>query len=305
MRYRIRHSTRYHYENNVVHAHHLAHLRPRTLPTQQVERCEITTTPPSVAGRHGLDYYGNHVDSFEVFGIHDSLEVVATSTVNVQANPLATSRPLIDTSWENVTQLLNSSPRLLEAQEFRLASPLVRPFSALREYALKSFTPNRPLLAAAVDLNHRINRDFKYEVNATDESTPLALVMEDRRGVCQDFAHVAVGCLRSLGLAARYVSGYLETTPPPGRPRLIGADASHAWASVYVPDVGWFDFDPTNDALPSERHITVGWGRDFSDVSPLKGVVLGGRSQTMAVGVDVARIDEQAAPAQSQSQAQQ
>jgi transglutaminase-like putative cysteine protease len=290
MRYQVHHVTRYSYQTPVVHAHHLAHMRPRSLPNQQVERCEIVTNPPCAAAQHYLDYFGNHVDAFELFGTHETLEVSATSTVNVAPNPLAESQALLDTSWNTVIDRLDRDPTLLDVQELRLASPIIRPFSAVREYAARTFTPNRPLMAAVIELNERIFRDFKYDPTATDESTPLALVMEDRRGVCQDFAHLAVGCLRSLGLPARYVSGYMETAPPAGRERLIGADASHAWASVYVPDLGWFDFDPTNNVLPSDRYVTVGWGRDFSDVSPLKGVLLGGPSQQVAVGVDVERI---------------
>jgi transglutaminase-like putative cysteine protease len=157
----------------------------------------------------------------------------------------------------------------------------------LSAYAAPSFAARLPLIDAVIDLNRRINTDFTYDPAATDTSTPLAQVLREKRGVCQDFAHVAIGCLRSLGLAARYVSGYLETQPPPGQARLVGADASHAWASVYVPDLGWLDFDPTNNMLPSERHITVAWGRDFSDVTPLKGMVLGGGAHTLTVGVDV------------------
>jgi transglutaminase-like putative cysteine protease len=157
----------------------------------------------------------------------------------------------------------------------------------LLDYAVPIFTRKRPIVEAVLELNHRIHTEFKYDPSATDISTPLGQVMREKRGVCQDFAHVAIGVLRSVGLPARYVSGYLETTPPAGRERLIGADASHAWASTFVPGFGWLDFDPTNDVVTSERHITVAWGRDFSDVSPLKGVVLGGGRHTLSVGVDV------------------
>jgi transglutaminase-like putative cysteine protease len=288
--YRVQHITSYSYRSSVVHAHHLAHMRPRTLPHQRVTRCEITTHPSSIAASHHLDYFGNHVDSFEVFGTHDTLKVTATSDVELEPNPISESLTLLDTSWENVVNKLETDHGQLAVQAFRLASPVVRPFPSLRDYAVRTFAPGKPLIAAVLELNQRIHEEFKYDTAATDESTPLALFLEEKRGVCQDFAHLAVGCLRSLGLAARYVSGYLETVPPPGRERLIGADASHAWASAYVPDLGWLDFDPTNNVLPSDRHITIGWGRDFSDVSPLKGVVLGGASHSVSVGVDVERV---------------
>jgi transglutaminase-like putative cysteine protease len=265
-------------------------MRPRTLGNQRVTRCEITTEPASIAAHHYLDYFGNHVDSFEVFGSHETLKVVTTSDVEVNPNPISESLTLFHTSWENVVSQLDGNLSQLDVQEFRLASPVIRPFAALRDYAARTFVPGKPLVTAVLELNRRIHEEFKYDTAATDESTPLALFLEEKRGVCQDFAHLAVGCLRSLGLAARYVSGYLETVPPPGRERLVGADASHAWASAYVPDLGWLDFDPTNNVLPSDRHITVGWGRDFSDVSPLKGVVLGGASHGVSVGVDVERV---------------
>jgi len=177
-------------------------------------------------------------------------------------------------------------------REFCFDSPLVRSHHLLREYAEQSFSVGRALEEAIIELNERIHADFKYEPTATDVSTPLAQVMRDRRGVCQDFAQVAVGCLRSMGLPARYVSGYLETQPPPGQTKLVGADASHAWASAYLGERGWLDFDPTNNALPSDQHVTVAWGRDFSDVSPLRGVVLAGGSHRIIVGVDVQRIEE-------------
>jgi transglutaminase-like putative cysteine protease len=290
MRYRVRHTTSYRYETSVVHAHHLAHLRPRNLPNQRVERSEVVAVPAALRMVQDTDYFGNPIDRFEVLGVHDTLEVTAQSVVSVEPNPFSSSPPLLDVSWENVVEELDENPAELSIQEFRLVSPLIRTHAAAREYAMPTFLPRRPLMAAIVELNQRIFEEFSYQIAATDVSTPLQRVFSEKRGVCQDFAHVAVACLRSLGLAARYVSGYLETTPPAGKPRLIGADASHAWPSVYVPQTGWFDFDPTNNVLPSDQHVTVGWGRDFSDVSPLKGVVLGGGSHRVTVGVDVERM---------------
>jgi transglutaminase-like putative cysteine protease len=290
VRYQVRHVTHYAYAAPVVHAHHVAHLRPRSLPGQRVEHAYVTSTPGPMLLTHGVDYFGNATDYFELRGSHDSLEVIATSNVETQPQPLATSLPRLSPSWGDVESALSNDPELIPMQEYRLASPLVRPSSALRDYALTSFTPGRPLIEATIALNQAIWKDFKYEPLATDVSTPLTRVITEKRGVCQDFAHVAVGCLRSLGLAARYVSGYLETTSSPDRPQLTGANASHAWASVYIPEIGWLDFDPTNNVLPSDRHVTVAWGRDFSDVSPLKGVMLGGGSHVVRVGVEVQPI---------------
>ena len=178
----------------------------------------------------------------------------------------------------------------MEACSFTFDSHYVKRSPALAEYATPSFAPGRPILDATADLSARIHREFRYDAKATTISTPLAEVLANRHGVCQDFAHLAIGCLRSLGLAARYVSGYLESRPPPGRARLVGADASHAWLAVFAPGLGWVDFDPTNNVLPSERHLTLAWGRDYGDVSPIRGVILGGGSHTMSISVDVAPL---------------
>ncbi len=284
--YNLRHTTKYEYEVPVLHAHHLAHLRPRQLENQQVDSTELLVKPTAIDVGRRRDYFGNPCDTIEVPETHDCLEVTAISRVSVSPRDLAA----VETStvtWEDAARRVRAEPALFDALEFCVDSPLVRAHAMLREYATKVFAPGKALTACVLELNHAIHTDFKYESNATDISTPLAQVMRERRGVCQDFAHVAVGCLRSFGLPARYVSGYLETIPPPGKERLVGADASHAWASVFVPEYGWLDFDPTNDLLPNERHITVAWGRDFSDVSPLKGVVLGGGTHRLTVGVDV------------------
>jgi transglutaminase-like putative cysteine protease len=171
-------------------------------------------------------------------------------------------------------------------------SPQIPTLPALARYAAPSFAPGRPLLEAVLELNQRIHTDFAYDAEATSVATPLAEVLSQKRGVCQDFAHLMIGCLRAQGLAARYVSGYLLTTPPPGKPRLIGADATHAWVSVFVPELGWVDFDPTNDCLPDTDHITVAWGRDFSDVTPVRGVILGSGDQELEVKVTVMPSDE-------------
>jgi transglutaminase-like putative cysteine protease len=288
--YRVRHASRYTYESPVVHAHHWCHLRPRQFDWQGVAKHELDVTPPATTTRRSVDYFGNQTHLLELTAGHDVLEVTSSSVVEV------TARPPVDTSagisWEEAAERLRSPGALVSAMEYCFDSPLVRAHPLLAAYAQPTFSPGRPLVDAILEFNRRIFDEFTYETTVTDVSTPLAQVLRERRGVCQDFAHVAIGCLRSLGLAARYVSGYLETKPPAGKPRLIGADASHAWAAVYVPGSGWLDFDPTNNVLPGRDHVTVAWGRDFSDVSPLKGVVLGGGTHRVTVSVDVERVDD-------------
>lgn len=288
--YALRHTTRYEYDLPVVHAHHLARLRPRQLAHQRVVSSDLVINPGVSSVTEKVDYFGNVTDALEVSETHEVFEVTCQSTIVTLPNPTSVEPPVGQLSWEAAAAALDDTERFLGEAELRFDSPLVRVHQVFREYAASTFTPGRDLVECVIELNSRIHTDFKYEPAATDISTPLGQVMRERRGVCQDFAHVAVACLRSVGLAGRYVSGYLETIPPPGKERLVGADASHAWAAVFVPGVGWLDFDPTNDLLPSERHIWVAWGRDFSDVSPLKGVVLGGGAHRLTVGVDVAPV---------------
>ncbi|MEN9581098.1 MAG: hypothetical protein RJA70_4107 [Pseudomonadota bacterium] len=283
--YKIRHTTRYDYEVPVLHAQHLAHLRPRVLPFQRVGSSEVRVAPVARGALRSSDYFGNDCDTIELLEPHDALEVTALSRVTLAPRGVDLTQAV--TPWEDCVALLRQGPQHFAVIEYAVDSPLVRAHTMFRSYSQGVFAPRRPLGEVIAELNHRIFTDFKYEPSATDISTPLAQVMRERSGVCQDFAHVAIACLRSFGIPARYVSGYLETVPPPGQVRLVGADASHAWAAAYIPELGFVDFDPTNDLLPDQRHITVAWGRDFSDVSPLKGVVLGGGGQRLTVGVDV------------------
>ena len=201
--------------------------------------------------------------------------------------------------WETVHHILKNTtdPTLLSVRQFILDSPKVGTVPELTKYAALSFTKNRPLIEAVSDLTQRIHNDFEYVPGFTTISTPLSDVFKHRKGVCQDFAHLAIGCLRAMGLAVRYVSGYLETFPSTGKEHLIGADASHAWFSVYLPNHGWIDFDPTNNLMPDDRHITVAWGRDFADVTPLKGVVMGGGQHMLTVSVTVEPIESKFVPA--------
>jgi transglutaminase-like putative cysteine protease len=240
-----------------------------------------------------VDSYGNITQYFEIEGKHEVLEVISRSLVEVL--PSVHPDPSLTPRWEEVRdscQLEKLTPGS-EAGAFRFASPMVPLGVDFASYARSEFTPGRPVLEAVLGLTGRIFRDFKFDPRATDVSTPVSEVFKKRAGVCQDFAHLMLACLRSLGLPGRYVSGYLETAPPPGKVRLTGADASHAWVSVFCGEgAGWIDADPTNNLLPGERHITVAWGRDFSDVSPLRGVTLGAGGQRLAVAVDVIPVDE-------------
>lgn len=288
MRYRISHRTHYTYESPVTVCHYLARLAPRALPTQGCPWHELEIFPEPTARAVRNDCFGNATVYFEMAGAHNSLQVNAHSLVEVNALP--PPNPDISPAWETIRDACKADTltAAAEASEFIYASTLIVPAPEFAVYAQTSFPTGKPILAGVCNLNHRINTDFKFDPTATDAATPVTEAFKKRRGVCQDFAQVMIACLRSIGLPARYVSGYLETQPPPGQVKLVGADASHAWISVWCGDeFGWMDADPTNDILPAERHITVAWGRDFSDVSPLRGVTLGAGKQTLTVGVDV------------------
>jgi len=239
-----------------------------------------------------VDYYGNLLCFFTIQEPHKELVVEARGEVVVEpiapATPApATPQPTIP--WEHVAELLptDTTREGLDAYQFAFESPRIRARAEFAAYARQSFTPGRPLAEALLDLTARIHTDFRFDSRVTTVRTPPEEAFRKRRGVCQDFAQVQIACLRSLNLAARYVSGYLRTYPPPGKPRLIGADASHAWVSAFCPGAGWLDVDPTNNVVPSDGHVTLAWGRDYGDVSPLRGLVLGGGAHTLKVGVDL------------------
>ncbi|TVR26929.1 MAG: transglutaminase family protein [Ilumatobacter sp.] len=291
-RYRVTHRTEYRYDVAMADGYTVAHLLPRDTPTQRVESSLVSVDPEPFEIDEYADAFGNRVTQFGVHRPHDQLVVEAVSTVSVsEPGPLDDGMP-----WPLVAELVAGArdDEALTVAPFRAASQFVdlrRLGARFHELAAPSFTPDRGVVAVARDLCHRIFTDFVFDPTSTDMSTPLADVLVGRRGVCQDFAHLATACLRSFGLAARYVSGYIETVPPAGRPRMIGADMSHAWCSVWTPDAGWIDFDPTNDHLPAVRHVTVGWGRDYADLSPVRGVVIGPRAgQSLEVSVDVAPV---------------
>jgi transglutaminase-like putative cysteine protease len=290
MNYRILHRTVYEYSEPVTVSHHAARLKPRLTGVQQRADFSLDIVPEPAVRTMRTDYFGNPVCFFSVQQIHQRLEITASSLVWInRVTPTALG---LSPDWKHVAALFRepATAETAEPYQFRFDSPLLRSSPELADYARKSFDGDTPLLLGVQDLNRRIHADFKYDPVATTVATPMEEVLRSRRGVCQDFAHVGIACIRSLGLLARYVSGYLRTHPAPGKTRLTGADASHAWFSVFCPSVGWVDFDPTNNLLPAEEHITVAYGRDFSDVSPVSGILVGGGSHAIKVAVDVREI---------------
>ena len=287
MTWRIVHRTTYDYSEPVTVSHHVARLTPRITRGQMFEDFTIHIEPEPTLRKMRTDYFGNGVCFFSIQSIHQRLEVTATSVVAMSADPPVPT--WLSPPWESVAGMFRDpvSPDVVDAFQFVFGSPMVRPTPEHAAYAAPSFAPGRPLLDAAMDLTKRIYAEFKYDPEATTVATPPEEVLSARHGVCQDFAHVAIACMRSVGLPARYVSGYLRTIPAPGAPKLVGVDASHAWLSVYSPGLGWVDFDPTNGIMPSHDHISVAFGRDFSDVSPISGIVTGGGEHNVAVAVDV------------------
>lgn len=290
------HETVYDYGARVELAQHIAYLRPRGTVRQQVECADITVEPAPAHWTRDADANGNPRDAFALYASHDTLRVVARSRVILTgSSPRAESLQSAASGWEQAAEacMYRAGMPFEPACEFVFESPFVPRLDALQAYALPSFWPHRPLLDAAEDLMRRIHADFTYDGEATDVHTPLAEVVRQRRGVCQDFAHVMVGALRSVGVPARYVSGYLLTQPPPGMPRLLGGDASHAWVSVWCPQGGWVDFDPTNAVRPDaqQAHVTLAWGRDYGDVMPLRGVIRGGGKHQLRVAVSVVPVE--------------
>lgn len=296
-RYQVFHDTLYRYASPVSLSQQQVHLWPRECPWQRCHGQSLEIHPAPSTRSDGLDVFGNPLTRLAFERPHDELQVNARLLVEVL--PRGPFDLDASPAWEQVLAGLAYTGRplpadTLEACRFRSESPYVRLKRQFADYAEDCFPLGRPLLRGVATLMEKIFREFDFDADATQVATPLVEVLERRRGVCQDFAHLMLACLRSRGLAARYVSGYLLTQPPPGQPRLIGADASHAWVSVYCPRHGWVDFDPTNNILPDLEHITLGWGRDFSDVSPLRGVILGGGSHDPEVRVTVMPLWEMA-----------
>ena len=289
--FRVEHYTAYRYSEPAMLSHQQLHLTPRVLDYQPIQAHEVVIKPAPTQQRKIIDAFGNPVTEIAIEAAHTSLDIIARTTLAV------TERREIDPAqtptWETVRDTLayraawHPEPAILDATQFLFESTYARVKRSLRAYAGDCFEPGRPILAAAAALMAKIHGEFKFDAAATSVTTPVMTFFEQKRGVCQDFTHLMISCLRSSGLAARYVSGYLFTRPAPGKPRRVGADVSHAWVSLFVPGCGWIDLDPTNNVMPSLEHITLGWGRDFSDVTPLRGVINGGGEQTLEFKVTV------------------
>ncbi len=297
MKYKITHTTHYQYSQAVSVCHSEARLLPRSCSGQHCldSRLDISPTPANLQERQ--DYFGNRIVFFELQSAHDQLSVTAHSEIEVLDNSKQVVMPILD-SWENLLKRMHDplfpiTPSIddcLQLHLLSLHSDMVPALPEIREYAATSFQPGWSVMNVAEDLTRRIYQDFSYDPSFTTIATPLATVFTHKRGVCQDFAHLAIACLRSFGLPARYVSGYIETTPPPGQVKLAGSDASHAWFSVFQPEQGWLDFDPTNNCATGEQHITLAWGRDYHDIAPFKGLARGGNQHQVNVAVDVVRL---------------
>jgi transglutaminase-like putative cysteine protease len=286
MKYCVTHTTTYRYPTSAEACHNALRLTPRTTDTQSCHEVSLRIEPSPARVCHHVDFFGNHVHHFVVLEPHQQLSITAEATVTVdRAEPV----PANSLAWNDVRRHLHRDhdSAIIEALAYVSDSTYVRSTEGLRDYAAASFSSGPPVFEAAADLTQRIHRDFIYDPTATKVDTSTEFVLKKRRGVCQDFAHLQIGCLRALGLAARYVSGYLRTDPGPGQDRLRGADASHAWVSLFCPTFGWIGFDPTNGCVVSDSHITLAWGRDYHDVSPVKGIVLGPAESAMDVAVNV------------------
>lgn len=288
-RYRVVHRTQYTYASVVNPSYSQLHLLPRDVPGQRCVSSEVVVSPRPEDYREHVDFFGNRVGYVAIHRPHKTLTVTATSVVEVDDRPAGL--PLLGRRpWEEVPAALRETDPLWAAH-YTLDSPLVAASEAARAYAEPSFPPGRDMAEAATDLCARIHRDFTFDAKATTVATPLEEVLRDRRGVCQDFAHVGIACVRAMGLPARYVSGYLETDPPPGKPKLVGADVSHAWFSVLLPEVGWLDLDPTNDQVVGSRYVVTAYGRDYQDLPPVSGVIFTeGRTKKLEVTVDVTAL---------------
>jgi transglutaminase-like putative cysteine protease len=290
MRYRVQHITRYAYGSPVELAAHMVHLRPRTRSWQTVISERIFADPQPARRTDGLDHFGNHVTWLFLDLPHADFEVTSEALVEVNCLPPADSAST--PPWEDVVRAAHT-PAGWEAVEFQFGTPMSPINEDTRDYVSVSFTPGRPVLEALLDLNERFYTEFRFRSGVTTISTPVTQVMQRREGVCQDFSHAMVSGLRGIGIPARYTSGYIRTKPPPGQIKRKGADQSHAWVGCWLgPEHGWIDVDPTNGILIRDEHVLLGWGRDFADVSPVRGVILGGGDHSVRVSVDLEPVDE-------------
>lgn len=289
--YNVRHRTTYRYSYPVSIGEHVACLKPRSFSLNRLVQNTLSIHPAPSTLTERVDYFGNILSFFTVEEPHKELIVEAKSQVEIERPPI--SQTTLSRPWEESASPLakDLSHEGLAAYQFQFASPRIRLNQEFAVYALESFTPGRPMREALLELTARIYSDFRFDAKVTNVRTPPEEVFRKRQGVCQDFAHVEIACLRSINVAARYVSGYLRTYPPPGKPRMVGADASHAWVSAYSRDEGWLDLDPTNNVAPTDGHVTLAWGRDYGDVSPLRGLILGGGKNALNVEVDIEPIE--------------
>ena len=290
MRYRVTHTTKYEYSSAVSLSHNQNRLRPRSLDYQTVIDPSVSISPEPRTRQRWIDCFGNETEFFSMEQSHREMIVCATSEVD-RTTPRTVG--LGQVSWEELVRKVASpqAPETRLATQFAFDSRYSKKSQQAYDYAVKSFVPGRSVMGCAADLTRRIFEEFEYDPQATQVSTPTLAVLEGRRGVCQDFAHVQIACLRSMGIPCRYVSGYLLTHAPAGKAKLVGSDASHAWVSVYMGQGTWVDFDPTNNIIPSIEHITIGWGRDYGDVCPIQGVLIGGGATNLTVSVDVRHLD--------------
>lgn len=291
MRYKVTHTTTYKYSARVTHCYNLANLVPKNTARQKCITNKLIISPHAVSSHKRTDYFGNQSYHFEIQTAHSELSITAESEIELAES---NNEPNLDIgiSYAEVLSYLQNHKTMdvIQAKEFCLDSPMIRATKELADYARPSFSSNRSLHACVAELTSRIYNDFSYTPGFTNIATPLSEVFEHKKGVCQDFAHLQVGCLRAMGIPAKYVSGYMETLPPPGQEKLVGADATHAWVSYFSPEEGWVEFDPTNDVRAGNQHIVTAEGRDYYDVTPLKGVIFGGgKNHILEVSVDVAR----------------
>jgi len=287
MKYQVTHITDYIYQSPASLCHNIMVQTPQDLPFQTVEQHEQIIDPLPQYLNKSLDFFHNQIVHFSIERPHSKLTATCKSMVALTSPAWMTADPGQTQPWEQVRDWLRTTGARNNIRQFYLQSKHVNFAEGVQQYALQSFTPGRPIMEAMLELNSRINADFTFTPGFTDISTPISEVFASKKGVCQDYAHFELACLRSIGLAARYVSGYLETIPPPGKPKMVGADASHAWIALYIPDLDWVEFDATNNLLVDNQHIRVAVGRDFADVTPLKGIIYSAGKQSMKVSVDV------------------
>lgn len=295
MIFNVTHITTYKYNAPVSYCHNIATLRPRESKGQELLDYKIKVSPEPSEISERIDFFGNYITRFSIQTEHTTLKVTTKSTIQRDYAQFHESfhSPACQSVTMNhaVAALRGMHPEILEAKQFLLESIFIRKTDkAIKEYAEISFKGDRSVFQAAYELMQRIYTDFDFDAEFSTVSTPIEEVMREKKGVCQDFAQIAIACIRSVGLPAKYVSGYIETVPPPGKEKLIGADASHAWFAIFIPGFGWVDFDPTNNMIPKDQHIVVGWGRDYYDVPPLKGVVYGSGTSKLEVSVDIAAV---------------